>query len=59
MKHLNCRGEIFSFLMLLGTYEKLKIWETRAYIEIKDHKFEKRIIAEEINSILSFMNGKL
>ena len=41
-----------------GTYKQLNLWESRAYMEIKDHKYEKRIMEEEIGKIMSFIKGK-
>ena len=41
-----------------GTYKQLNLWESRAYMAIKDHKYEKRIMDEEIGKIMSFIKGK-
>ena len=40
-----------------GTYKQLNLWESRAYMEIKDHKYEKRIMDEEIGKIMSFIKA--
>ena len=40
------------------SYKLLKKWETKAYIATKDHKFEQRIMIEEINQLVSFIKRK-